>query len=155
MFTFLRALGLEPVEWEQAVRETGKGAPYNREVVERLFVGTQAVIILLTGDEDVTLRTPFCQSAGEDRMRRQARGNVLFEAGMAFGLHPDRTIIVEIGQQDVPSDLVGLNAVRFDGSPEMRDKLKGRLVGARCEVKAAGDDWLRLGKEQFERALAL
>ncbi|MCZ7537472.1 MAG: nucleotide-binding protein [Acidimicrobiia bacterium] len=28
MFDFLRAIGLQPIEWTQAVALTGKGSPY-------------------------------------------------------------------------------------------------------------------------------
>ena len=151
VFTLLHTLGLSPVEWEQAVRETGKGSPYNREVVEQLFDDTQAVVVVLTGDEDVVLREAFRHKAEEGRQRRQARANVFFEAGMAFVLYPDRTILVEIGEHDLPSDVHGLNAVRFDGSPEAREKLRGRLEAARCTVKT-GTDWLSAGSEHFRRA---
>ena len=155
VFALLWALGLSPVEWEQAVRETGKGSPYNRQVVEQLFVATQAVLIVLTGDEDVVLREPFRHKVEDGRQRRQARGNVFFEAGMAFILHPDRTILVEIGEQELPSDLDGLNAVRFDGSAEARHKLKGRLETAGCQVQASGTGWLSAGAEHFQKATQL
>lgn len=33
MFHFLRALGLDPIEWKAAIRETGMGSPHNLEAV--------------------------------------------------------------------------------------------------------------------------
>ena len=44
MFDFLRAIGLKPLEWDQAVSLTGDGSPYIGEVLDTAFVNTQAVI---------------------------------------------------------------------------------------------------------------
>jgi predicted nucleotide-binding protein len=145
LFTFLRALDLSPGEWEDAVRATGKGAPYNGEVVQALFADTQAVVVLLTGDEEVTLLPAFRQSAADAAPRHQARPNVFFEAGMAFAVNPDRTILVEVGEQTRPSDLHGLNVIRYDGGAKARQTLKGRLETAGCRVTRSGTDWLTVG----------
>lgn len=42
-FTFLRALGLTPIEWTEAVRATGQGSPYIGDVLEAAFASAQAV----------------------------------------------------------------------------------------------------------------
>jgi predicted nucleotide-binding protein len=155
VFDFLRALDLAPIEWEDAVRDTRKGAPYNREVVEKLFENTQAVIVLLTGDEEVVLRPGLRRAKADEEPRRHARANVFFEAGMAFVAHPDRTIIVEIGRHDKVSDFDGMNVVRFDGEAKSRLNLKGRLETAQCAVKSSGDDWLTAGQGELREALRL
>ena len=41
MFTFLRAIGLAPIEWSEAVRLTGEGSPY----IGRVLVGRHVVRI--------------------------------------------------------------------------------------------------------------
>jgi hypothetical protein len=38
LFNFLRAIGLKPLEWSQAVASTGKSAPYIGEVLEAAFL---------------------------------------------------------------------------------------------------------------------
>ncbi len=35
MFTFLRSIGLKPLEWHQAVSLTGTGAPYIGQILDR------------------------------------------------------------------------------------------------------------------------
>jgi predicted nucleotide-binding protein len=34
LFDFLRALGLEPIEWSQAIAMTGQGSPYIGDVLD-------------------------------------------------------------------------------------------------------------------------
>ena len=51
MFTFLRSLGLQPLEWSQAVRATGKTLPYIGEVLDAAFSSARAVVVLLTPDD--------------------------------------------------------------------------------------------------------
>jgi Predicted nucleotide-binding protein containing TIR-like domain len=101
MFDFLRALKLNPLEWGTLVAGTKKGAPYVGEVLDHAFHAAAAVVVLFTPDDEVrlreTLRDPGDPSY-EAELTPQARPNVLFEAGMALGLHPNRTILVELGQ---------------------------------------------------------
>lgn len=154
VFDILRALGLDPIEWARAVRETGTTSPYNAEVVAKLFVSAQAVVVLMTGDEEVRLR-PELGSTAELAPRLQPRANVLLEAGMAFAHARERTIFLSVGSHSMPSDLHGLNYVVFDGSSHSRNALKSRLEVAGCAVESSGSDWLKAGQEHLEKALAL
>src|SRR5262249_30810156 len=141
MFDFLRAAGLNPIEWGEAVKMTGKGSPYIGEVLDTAFANAQAVVALLTADDVAYLREEMQEAHDPDYEKNptpQARPNVLFEAGMAFGRHPDRTIIVEIGQLRPFSDAAGKHAVRFRGTSENRTELRDRLKTAGCAVKDAG-----------------
>ena len=118
MFDFLRAVGLNPLEWGQAVKMTGKGSPYIGEVLDAAFSNAQAVVVVLTGDDLARLREDFIEDNDPDHERnltQQARPNVLFEAGMAFGRHSDRTIMVQIGQLRPFSDVAGKHAIHFTG----------------------------------------
>jgi hypothetical protein len=71
----------------------------------------------------------------------QPRPNVLFEAGMAMGRHEDRTIIVELGQVKVFSDIHGRHVVRLDNSLRKRQELATRLQTAGCRTRTNGTDW--------------
>src|ERR1700733_2338458 len=44
LFNLLRALGLKPIGWREAVKATGKGAPFNAEAVDAAFGIAQAAI---------------------------------------------------------------------------------------------------------------
>jgi hypothetical protein len=78
---------------------------------------------------------------------------VLFEAGMAFGRHPERTIIVEIGNLRPFSDVAGRHTLHFRGTAENRTDFRERLKTAKCAVKDAGTDWLKAGN--FDEALRM
>jgi predicted nucleotide-binding protein len=144
MFDFLRALGLQPGEWRRLVAETGKGAPYIGEVLERAFEQAAAVLVLLTPDDEAKLRDDFVRDTDPDYERNpagQARPNVLFEAGLAFGRHPDRTILVELGELRPFSDVFGRHVVRLDGTERPLRDIASRLETAGCAVDDSGDDW--------------
>lgn len=64
---------------------------------------------------------------------------------MAFGRHPDRTILVEMGKVRAFSDVEGRHAVRLDNDQRNRKELAQRLETAGCEVDLSGDDWLTAG----------
>jgi len=149
MFAFLRALGLNPVEFETAVMETRKGAPTLGEVVDRLFFGSQAAVVLLTGDDEARLQPALVlatDSAYERQLTPQARPNVLFEAGLAFARMPERTILVQVGSLRPFSDVAGRHVVHFDGSAQARHTLAGRLDAVECAVVRSGNDWLTAGE---------
>ena len=100
MFDFLRALGLNPIEWTEAIAWAERGAVSVGEVLDRGLDAAHAVVVLLTGDEMAYLRMEFASDHDkplETTPAPQARPNVLFEAGMAFARYPDRTILVALG----------------------------------------------------------
>lgn len=147
IFTFLRAIGLEPIEWSTAISATGSGSPYIGQALDAAFNMAQAVVVLLTPDDIAYLRREY--AGGDDNPELeptpQARPNVLFEAGMALGRHPDRTILVELGALRQFSDVAGRHAVRLDNSAAKRNDLANRLRDAGCDVSTSGSDWLSAG----------
>ncbi|WP_053717767.1 nucleotide-binding protein [Saccharothrix sp. NRRL B-16348] len=146
VFEFLRALGLDPQEWEPLVAATGSATPFLNDVVAQgLAPGSaQAVVVLLTPDDVVTLhpslRAPR-DPADETGLALQSRPNVLIELGMALSAYRDRTVIVEFGRLRRIADLDGLNVVRFDGTEVSLAKIAGRLKNAGCAVDDRGADW--------------
>ena len=155
MFDFLRALGLHPLEWSELVTTTGQGSPYIGDILDVAFSRAHAVVVLMTPDDDVRLRQQFRNDnePEEAELIGQARPNVLFEAGRAFGRHAQRTILVEMGELRPFSDVIGRHVVRFDGSAERRHDLAQRLRGAGCPVNTDGNDWLNAG--DFAAAIEL
>jgi len=147
MFIFLRALGLNPIEWEEAIEMTGEASPYIGTVLDTAFANAQAVIVLLTPDEVTYLRSEYSDGDedADTEPAAQARANVLFEAGMAMGRDAKRTVLVELGQLRPFSDVVGRHAVRLQGSAAKRKALAQRLRTAGCAVNMSGDDWLEAG----------
>ena len=147
-FSFLRTLCLQPIEWSEALKLTGKATPYIGEALESAFENAQAVIVLLTPDDEVRL-SPALWTVKEDEneknIKLQARPNVLFEAGMAFGTHPDRTLLIEVGQVKAFSDVAGRHVIRLSNSSEKRNEIAERLRTAGCDVTTSGSDWLNTG----------
>lgn len=149
MFSFLRAIGLQPIEWSQAVRATGSGSPYIGDILGAAFSEAQAIVVLLTPDDEARLRQRLAQDGDpphETKLSGQARPNVLFEAGMAMGRDPDRTVLVEVGSLRPFSDIGGRHTIRFDGSSPRRQELAERLRTAGCAVKLDGTDWHSAGE---------
>lgn len=147
VFDFLRSVNLKPMEWTQAVALTGQGAPYIGQILDSAFGHAQAIVVLFTPDEVAYLQPRF--SSGDDdpdvQPAAQARPNVLFEAGMALGREPERTVMVEIGQVRSFSDVAGRHVVRLDNSSESRQAFARRLETAGCDVDLTGTDWLNAG----------
>ncbi len=149
MFGFLRAIGLLPMEWSEIVALTGSASPYIGEVLEAGFKHAQAVVVLLSGDDKARLRKKLLKKRDPDYERKltpQARPNVLFEAGMAFGTHPKRTLLVQTGKLRPFSDVIGRHVVRMTNSISARQEVAQRLKAAGCKVNLQGTDWHKAGK---------
>ena len=146
---FLRALGLQVVEWEHAVAKTGLPNPYIGDVVDAGLKMAQAAVVLLTPDDLVQLRPDLVRDKDgpdERELRGQARPNVYYEAGIADAIGRGRTVLVEIGPIKSFSDVSGRHVVRYDGSPAMRNAFAERLRVAGLDVNTTGSSWLQVGE---------
>jgi predicted nucleotide-binding protein len=153
-FLFLRALNLQPMEWSEALKLTGKASPSIGEALESAFKNAQAVIVLLSPDDEVRLSPELWrdrEDEDEKEIKRQARPNVLFEAGMAFATHSDRTLLVEVGEVKPFSDIAGRHVVRLSNSPKRRNEIAERLRTAGCDASTSGKDWLNTGDFDMTR----
>lgn len=146
IFNLLRCVGLIPIEWNHAVTLTGKASPYVGEILTAAFAHAQAVVVVLSGDDEARLRPGLhglAEPAHESQFTPQARPNVLFEAGMALASHPDRTLLLEIGALRPFSDVGGRHTIRIvDGGAGERNTIVERLRTANCAVETSGKDWL-------------
>jgi predicted nucleotide-binding protein len=144
MFQFLRSIDLQPIEWSQAIKETGKATPYVGEILDTAFSIAQAIVVLLTPDDIAKLQDHFIDEDDEyyeKELTPQARPNVLFEAGMAMGRSAERTILVEIGKLRPFSDVGGRHVIRLSNKTQKRQELANRLETAGCAVNLSGSDW--------------
>lgn len=148
MFEFLRSIGLKPMEWVEAIELTGKASPYIGEILNAAFGNAQAIVALLTPDDEARLLPELVRIHDPDfekNLTPQARPNVIFETGMAFGMSQDRTIIVEVGNLRPFSDIAGRHVIRLNNTPERRFELIARLRMAGCNVNIDGTDWFTAG----------
>jgi predicted nucleotide-binding protein len=149
LFQFLRSIGLKPLEWSQAVLATGKTAPYVGEVLDHAFIMAQAIVVLMTPDDEGRLISKY-QSAEDDPYEKeltpQSRLNVVFEAGLAMGRKQDRTVLVELGKLRPFSDIGGRHVLRMDNTVAKRQDLALRLKNAGCDVDLSGTDWHKCGE---------
>ena len=152
---FLRAIDLHPLEWPEAVLATGKSSPYIGEILDSAFSKAQATVILFSPDDEARLQESFRREGDpeyESRFVGQARPNVIYEAGMAMGRNPNRTVLVEIGTLRLFTDVAGLHTIRLTTSSACRHELAERLRTAGCQVNNTGTHWLTAG--DFKSALA-
>jgi predicted nucleotide-binding protein len=141
LFDWLRSIGLEPQEWSQIIGATGNASPYIGQALEQAFHDAQAVVAFFTPDERVLARSASPKDPGAWRL--QARPNVLIEAGMALTTHPERTLLVVLGDQELPSDLAGRHYVRLSAtSAAPLIDLANRLTQAGCDTNITGTAWV-------------
>lgn len=147
VFAFLRSIALEPIEWSHAITMTGEASPYVGRILDVAFGTAQAIVVLLTPDEITYLRTEYASSPDDSDTKPapQARPNVLFEAGIAIGREPKRTVLVELGQVRPFSDIAGRHVLRLDNGAIGRKDLAERLRTAGCSVDTSGSSWLSAG----------
>lgn len=148
LFDFLRAVGLKPLEWEKVVLMTQKTNPYIGEILDNTMARAQAVVVLFSPDDEARLKPEFLTKSdgpSEKQLRGQPRPNVLFEAGLALGRHPDKTILVEVGKLRKFSDIAGRHVVRLSDEYSKRNDLANRLENLGCKVDRQGTDWTKAG----------
>ena len=148
MFAFLRAVGLKPIEWNQAIAATKKASPYIGEILDVAFREAKAIIVLASGDDEARLMERFTKREDpkyETDLTPQPRPNVLFEAGLAMGRDQGRTILVEVGNLRPWSDIAGKHVTHLDNSFQKRNELAQKLKVAGCDVDLSGQDWVTAG----------
>jgi predicted nucleotide-binding protein len=150
MFSFLRAIGLNPLEWNQAVKRVKGANPNVTEVVKTALQSVQGVIVMFSPDEEARLKAKFRNSKDSKVLEGQARQNVIFEAGIALGAHQEKTLLVEVGSVRQISDIGGMHILRLHNSAMSRKELAQRLKDKlKFRVDTTGDSWLTVGN--FDR----
>jgi predicted nucleotide-binding protein len=135
--TFLTFCGLEMMSWAEARRATGKTQPTTYEIVLAGITRAAAVIVIFSPDDLGRVKDDFAVAPTDPdkKPQGQARQNVILEAGMAFGIAPEKTIFVQSSQTRPLSDIDGFNWVKLDGLHGSREDLIGRLIDAKAPVR--------------------
>jgi hypothetical protein len=135
IFGLLYTAGLKPESMPRASRHAPARTPFTLDAIESGMRAARAVIVLMAPEEAVVLAPELSPSGNDDR-GMQPRPNVYVELGMARLIHPERTIVVEIGAIRSATNLDGLNVIRLDDGHDQRSELLRRLENAGCPV-----DW--------------
>jgi predicted nucleotide-binding protein len=152
MFDLLLRLGLNPMEWSHAIAAAKGANPNIGDTINNAMKKVQAVIVMFSPDEQAKLRGKFCTPKERDTLGKlgsQSRPNVLFEAGLALGAHPEKTLLVQVGDMRDMSDIAGKHILRLSNSPASRNELAERLRKLKFKVNTTGQDWFKVGN--FDR----
>jgi predicted nucleotide-binding protein len=150
MYEFLGAIGLKPQEWGHAIRAArGQGGnPYVNDAVTKIMEQAQAIVVILSPDDEAKLKDQFVtkhERQTEGRLRGQARPNVIFETGIAIGTHHKKTVMVRVGEVKSFTDVGGMHIPHLSGDDRSRHDLANRLEDLGCRINRDGDHWLRAG----------
>ena len=151
MYAFLRAIGINPMEWNDAIKAAKGGAnPIVGDIIHEAMKKVQGVMVLLSSDEDARLKAKFSTERDKKnnlhKLDGQPRPNVIFEAGMALGAHSAKTILVQVGYIREISDIAGKHMAHLDDSAPSRKSLALRLQDKlKFKVNLTGDTWLSVG----------
>ena len=148
VFNFLRALSLKPFEWAHALDQVKKGNPDVKTVIEITMAKASAVLVLFSPDDEVRLKENLRsrdEKKTEAKLVGQPRPNVLFEAGLALGAHPEKTLFVQVGKVRGFTDISGLHMARLTNETDRRNDVANRLAKIGCKVDRVGKDWMTAG----------
>lgn len=144
---FLRSCGLMPLNFDD-LRASMGGTPTISDIIDRGMTEAQGVIALFTEDEFASLRPQFrsARDRPDDLNRWQARPNVIFEAGIAFGRDRSRVVFVLLGNPALFSDVAGVHVLHPTNDPKGDRKILRETLrkGMGCEVEDS-TAWLDQG----------
>ena len=133
---FLESLKLVPWSFPQIAGDAGLQY-HTSDIVRKGIEQAHGIIGLFTPDEFATLHGSLQKESDDetDRKRWQARPNVIFEAGIAYGLAPERTILMMMGPQvKLFSDVAAIPHVVLADNQDGRWSFRDKLIGIGCDV---------------------
>ena len=131
----LFAMDLKPREWNQLRLGMGSLTSTNLEIVQQGLASVHAVIVLLYGEE----RVAPIKELGGGKYLRQPRPNVIFEAGIALRLMPEKTLFVQVGDVRIWSDI---NRFILEDTERKRHELLLLLESIGCDVDRSNTNHL-------------
>ena len=145
VYAFIKSIGLSPISWEEAaIRSAVSRAPYTGETLDTHFRHAQAVLVLLTGDDEVLVKGKGLP--GHEELLLQPRPNVLFETGRALSSArlANRTLFLELGKVRVVENLSGYHRFQHRKNDLMHCwRLIDSLKSAGCPVNILDEDVTR------------
>jgi len=156
IFEFLKSLELEPIDFNEAQNlMKNDPTPDILKIINRAFEHAQAIVVLLTPDDLACLLPKYVDKKNdpseEKNFMLQARQNVVFEAGLAYGKKRKRTIIIQIGRPKIFSDLSGKIVLKLDSTEVKRKAFISKLKIAKCSVNDTNDEWREIGDFRIKR----
>ncbi|GAA3284833.1 hypothetical protein AAU01_01920 [Paenarthrobacter aurescens] len=134
---FLRYIDTSPIGWTEARFKTGRPSPTTLEIVTTGLKLAQAVIVLFSPDDEAKLKDEYLaphDGPDERQLTGQPRQNVLLEAGMAWAIAPERTVMVRAGHPRHISDIDGINWINLNNDFDSRRSLVDALINAEVDV---------------------
>ena len=152
---FLKVLKLEPLDFDELAADMG--TEFVGNIVLEGLKRARGIVTLFTPDEFAALLPAFrgVHDAETDTKRWQARPNVIFEAGIAFGIARERSILVTLGAEvTLFSDVTGIHLLRLNNTVESRGKFRQKLIGMGCDVDQRTNAWTDMAQSgDFETCL--
>ena len=101
---------------------------------------------MFSPDEEARLKAKFRTPRDSKSLEGQSRLNVIFEAGIALGAHPEKTLLIEIGHVRAISDIAGMHIPGLTNDATSRTELAERLrKKLKLKVNTTGKYWLTIG----------
>jgi len=146
MRDFLGALDLSVQDFRSLETNGWLPPPRNlQDSLKKAFQRAQTVVVLLTPDDRVLLAS----TSGSEPARLQPAANVLVEAGMALGMHPERTVLVKFPGVQIPPALEAWVALELQvDDRETRERLLGQLRATELHARADAGEQLMHGDFQ-------
>jgi hypothetical protein len=141
---FLKALKLEPICFDELAGDMA--TEFVGNIVLQGLQRAHGIVALFTADEYASLFPSLRDPTGTatDSSRWQSRPNVIFEAGIAFGIARERSVLVTLGQDvSLFSDIAGIHILRLSNSLSSRGSFRQKLIGAGCQLDLRTDAWTR------------
>jgi predicted nucleotide-binding protein len=146
MRDFLGALDLSVQTFRSLEANGWLPPPRNlQDFLKKAFQRAQTVVVLLTPD----VRAELAPTLSSEPATLQPAANVLVEAGMALGMHPERTVLVKFPGVQLPAALEAWVAVEVQvDDREMRERLLGQLRATELHIREDAAEHLTHGDFQ-------
>ncbi|MDW3191646.1 MAG: nucleotide-binding protein [Cytophagales bacterium] len=144
----LNKLKINYKDWSSYLDTIKKSAPLTTEILDTAFKEATIFLVLLTPDDEVRLNPNFLNSNDsleEQNIRLQARPNVIFEAGMAYGRNPNTTIFIKVGNPSLFTDIEGKHVITLSNDVSSKFELVKTLENLGCEADTSQTDWMNFG----------
>ena len=124
-------------------RDRGWGHPHNLEAARAAMVIGQAVVVLLTAEDQAGLLPRLADEDHDDVLLRGSPGRTS-SWRQAWRWASTRVgPSCREGEVRPASDFAGLNVVRLTNEPAKRLAVRTRLKNAGCAIDDAASDWMR------------